>query len=96
MADGMAMDYRAWADEHCRGAERSVVYGPLLEAAYAAGRRAGLDAADDAIVDAIQGDLENGVRVLNEIAAEDFARKYPELNAALSRALARIRALQEG
>lgn len=38
-------------------------------------------AAQDDLSDALQSDLENGVRWLNESAAAEFKRKYPALNA---------------
>jgi len=34
----------------------------------------------DSLSGALQSDLENGVRWLNEKAADEFKRKYPELN----------------
>jgi hypothetical protein len=34
----------------------------------------------DALAMAVQADLEHGVKWLNEQAAEEFARKYPNLN----------------
>jgi len=34
----------------------------------------------DRLDDALQSDLENGVRSLNEKAAESFRRNYPALN----------------
>ena len=34
----------------------------------------------DRLDDALQSDLENGVRSLNEKAAESFKRNYPALN----------------
>lgn len=46
---------------------------------------------DDEISDAIQSDLENGAKWLNELAADDFKRKYPAINAILSRIAAAIR-----
>jgi len=45
---------------------------------------------DDEISDAIQSDLENGVKWLNELAADDFKRKYPAINAVLSKIAAAI------
>ena len=38
---------------------------------------------DDKINDALQSDFENGVKVLNIAAAEEFHRKYPALNEVL-------------
>jgi len=37
----------------------------------------------DAISYALQGDLEHGVRCLNEEAAKEFVTKYPSLNKVL-------------
>jgi len=48
---------------------------------------------DDCFSDALQSDLENGVRWLNEQAAHNFKTAYPELNAALAFMRARIDAL---
>jgi hypothetical protein len=37
----------------------------------------------DALSDALQSDLENGVKWLNEHASAEFKAKYPALNAAI-------------
>jgi len=42
-----------------------------------------LDEAQEAISDAVQGDLENGVAWLNDAAAEEFNTKYPNISKAL-------------
>jgi hypothetical protein len=49
------------------------------EACAAAEREAWLDA----LSDALQSDLENGVKWLNERAAVEFLTKYPALSAAI-------------
>ena len=43
------------------------------------GYKAGIEAAHDAWADALQSDLENGVRSLNEAASKEFHEKYPEM-----------------
>lgn len=43
-----------------------------------------LDQISEQFCYAIQADLENGVASLNVSAAEEFKRKYPALNAAIS------------
>lgn len=42
-------------------------------------RNATLEEVDDAYSDALQSDLEHGVRALSERAAKEFKAKYPEL-----------------
>lgn len=46
-------------------------------------RQAGRDEMLKEISDALQSDLEHGVKWLNEEAAEEFERKYPALNRVL-------------
>lgn len=46
-------------------------------------RQAGRDEVLKEISDALQSDLEHGVKWLNEEAAEEFERKYPALNRVL-------------
>ena len=45
-----------------------------------------LAAWQDAVLDAVQADLEHGVKPLNEAAAKDFQKRFPNLCAALARA----------
>jgi hypothetical protein len=42
----------------------------------------GYDQILDHLSDAVQSDCENGVRVLNEIAAKNYLKEYPETRAA--------------
>ena len=55
----------------------------LREQAEAARERDRLAAWQDAVLDAVQADLEHGVRPLNEAAAKDFQKRFPNLCAAL-------------
>ncbi len=57
-------------------------------------RREALEEVDDLYFDALQADLENGVKCLNEAATAEFHAKYPEL-AKLPDAI-RALAAQEG
>ena len=43
------------------------------------GYKAAIGDADDAWADALQSDLENGVRSLNEAASNELHEKYPEM-----------------
>lgn len=38
----------------------------------------------DLLIDAMQSDFENGVKVLNELAADKFTNDYPEISKAIS------------
>ena len=50
-----------------------------VEYAYQLGYKAAIGDADDAWADALQSDLENGVRSLNEAASNELHEKYPEM-----------------
>jgi hypothetical protein len=52
---------------------------PFLQAIAAAGAAAEREAISDEYAARLQGDLENGVRRLNEAAASEFHKKYPQL-----------------
>jgi hypothetical protein len=43
-----------------------------------------LERVQDLLSDALQSDLENGVKWLNEMASEEFAKKYPALVEAIN------------
>jgi hypothetical protein len=47
--------------------------------AYESGAAAEREAISDEYAARLQGDLENGVRRLNEAAASEFHKKYPQL-----------------
>jgi len=47
--------------------------------AYESGAAAEREAISDEYAARLQGDLENGVRWLNEAAASEFHKKYPQL-----------------
>ncbi len=51
--------------------------------AYEAGAAAEREAISDEYSSRLQGDLEHGVKWLNEAASEEFTKKYPELSAFL-------------
>ena len=58
----------------------------MREQAEVVRERDRLAAWQDAVLDAVQADLEHGVRPLNEAAAKDFQKRFPNLCAALARA----------
>jgi hypothetical protein len=58
--------------------------------------RAALEAVDEALNDAAQDDCENGVKWLNEKAAEGYLKEYPHTSAAISKVINLIRAALEG
>lgn len=66
------------------GFTETFVDGYLLEAAYAAAYEAGRKDENEATADewwsCWQADMENGVKCLNERAAEQFAKAYPQIN----------------
>jgi len=58
--------------------------------------RSALGAVDEALNDAAQDDCENGVKWLNEKAAEGYLKEYPHTSAAISKVINLIRAALEG
>jgi len=55
----------------------------FFKLAYEAGVAAEREAISDEYASRLQGDLEHGVKWLNEAASEEFTKKYPELSAFL-------------
>ena len=55
----------------------------FFRAAYEAGAAAEREEISDEYSSRLQGDLEHGVKWLNEAASEEFTKKYPELSAFL-------------
>lgn len=67
------------------GCEKTYFLTPEQIKAYAttyaeAAVKAEHDRLMDGVLSALQGDLENGVKWLNEIAAKEFKDSYPALN----------------
>ena len=62
-------------DECCLNAELE----RFFKLAYESGAAAEREAISDEYAARLQGDLENGVRRLNEAAASEFHKKYPQL-----------------
>jgi len=58
--------------------------------------RSALEAVDEALNDAAQDDCENGVKWLNEKAAEGYLKEYPHTSAAISKVINLIRAALGG
>jgi hypothetical protein len=55
----------------------------FFKLAYEAGAAVEREAISDEYSSRLQGDLEHGVKWLNEAAGEEFTKKYPELSAFL-------------
>lgn len=54
-----------------------------------------LDRIQDLLSDALQGDLENGVKWLNELASAEFVQKYPRLSEAIGKIMRMDDAIEE-